>query len=93
MPRHIEQRRLGWYAVLNVPADVQKLLKRKRFRVSLKTRDKKVAERLANAQVAEWQHEIALARGEVAGRGVARYFREELQRANTSDDRFLVQKG
>ena len=71
MPRHIEQRRLGWYAVLNVPTDVQKKIGTKRFRMSLKTRDKKAAERLAKPLIAVWEQQIALARDEKAARSAA----------------------
>ena len=87
MPRHIEQRRLGWYAVLNVPADVQKKVRRKRFRVSLKTRDKKVAERKAKPIVAEWQRQIALAGGEEAAKDDPAFWRDALRRAKDDEHR------
>jgi integrase len=87
MPRHIEQRRLSWYAVLNVPSGVQETLKRKRFRTSLKTRDKKVAERLGKPIVAEWQRQIALARGEDAAKNDAKFWRDALRRAKTEEQR------
>jgi len=64
MPRHLEKRRQGWYAVLNVPVDVQLELDRKRFRASLKTRDERVALRLAKPVIAHWQNQIARARNE-----------------------------
>ena len=54
MPRHLEKRRQGWYAVLNVPVDVQLELDRKRFLASLKTRDERVALRLAKSVIAHW---------------------------------------
>ncbi len=91
MPRHIEQRRLGWYAVLNVPTDAQKSLRRKRYRVSLKTRDKKVAERLAKPIVAEWQRQIALARGEGAAMSDAKFWRDALRRSKTPEDRMIIE--
>ena len=62
MPRHLEKRRQGWYAVLNVPVDVQLELDRKRFRASLKTRDERVALRLAKPVIAHWQNQITRAR-------------------------------
>ena len=93
MPRHIEQRRLGWYAVLNVPPDVQKKLRRKRFRETLKTRDKKVAERKAKPLVAMWQYRIAMARGEEAAeddpavwRKALRHAKDDQQRASIIDE-------
>ena len=64
MLRHLEKRRQGWYAVLNVPVDVQLELDRKRFRASLKTRDERVALRLAKPVIAHWQNQIARARNE-----------------------------
>jgi integrase len=90
MSRHIEQRRLGWYAVLNVPVDVQRELRRKRFRVSLKTRDKKVAERLAKPIVAEWQHRVAMARGEVTAKNDPKFWRDALRRAKTEEQRQVI---
>lgn len=87
MPRHIEKRRQGWYAVLNVPDDVQKQIRRKRFRQSLKTRDKKIAENLAKPIVANWQHKIDLARGREGAEKDPAFWREALRRANEEDHR------
>jgi len=64
MGNHIEKRRLGWYAVLNVPADVQHIIGKRRFRVSVQTRDELVAMRRAMRWVAKWKNEIAKARNE-----------------------------
>jgi integrase len=41
--RYLEQRRQGWYAVLDVPPKLRSAVGRKRLRVSLKTRDLGVA--------------------------------------------------
>ncbi len=90
MPRHIEQRRLGWYAVLNVPTDVQKKIGKKRFRMSLKTRDKKAAERLAKPLIAVWEQQIALARDEKAARSAAAVWRDTLRRATTDKERDFI---
>jgi integrase len=90
MPRHIEQRRLGWYAVLNVPADVQKKVGKKRFRMSLKTRDKKVAERLAKPLVADWEQQITMARDEKAAKSETAYWRNTLLRATTEEERASI---
>lgn len=87
MSRHIEQRRLTWYAILNVPPDVQRKVGRKRFLQSLKTRDRKVAERRAKPVVAEWQHQIATARGEEAATDDPAYWRSALRRAATDEER------
>lgn len=64
MSRHIEKRRQSWYAVLNIPSDVQAALGRKRFRTSLKTRDERVALRRAMRFIALWKNLIAKARNE-----------------------------
>ncbi len=90
MPRHIEQRRQGWYAVLNVPADAQRKVGRKRFRVSLKTRDISVAGRRAAPLIAQWKGEIAAARGEVAAKDDARYWRDALRRAKDDQQRAAI---
>jgi integrase len=42
--RYLEQRRQGWYLVRDVPAKLVALVGRKRLRVSLKTRDLRVAQ-------------------------------------------------
>ena len=62
MPHHIEKRRLGWYAALRVPKDVQEEPGREWFRQSLRTRDEKLARRLAKPVVAQWQQQVAVAR-------------------------------
>lgn len=97
MPRYIEQRRQCWYAVLNVPAKVQAKVGRKRFRVSLKTSDKKIAEREAKALIVNWQRQIDAARGETTAQAKLdaqqydpAYWRDALRRAKTPEDRVAI---
>lgn len=87
MADHLEQRELGWYAVLNVPADVQRILRKRRFRITLKTRDRKVAERRAAPLVAGWKHQIAVAREEGAAQDDPAFWRDALRRAQSSEER------
>ncbi len=98
-------RRRGWYAQLNVPADIQDKLGRKKFRRSMKTRDRTIAEREAKFQIGRWQREIAVARGEVVTHdeavaheeddalspAVARRYHDALERAPTLQDRLHVE--
>ncbi|MCZ6839680.1 MAG: hypothetical protein O7G13_10430, partial [Alphaproteobacteria bacterium] len=102
---YLVRRRLGWYAQLNVPADVQDKLGRKKFRRSMKTRDRTIAEREAKFHVGLWQRKIAVARGEVVTHeeavaheeddalslAVARRFHDALERAPTLQDRLRVE--
>ena len=89
MLRHLEKRRQGWYAVLNVPVDVQLELDRKRFRASLKTRDERVALRLAKPVIAHWQNQIARARNEAGANDdiaiVGGYFLRPVTRPRVGD--------
>ncbi|MGK2873436.1 MAG: tyrosine-type recombinase/integrase [Alphaproteobacteria bacterium] len=99
MPRHIELRRQCWYAVLNVPAKVQAKVGRKRFRVSLKTSDKKVAEREAKIYIVDWQRQIDAARGEAIAQAKPNalqydpaYWRDALRWARTPGDRAAIEE-
>lgn len=84
--------RQTWYAVLNVPRDVQRKVGKKRFRVALKTRDPKVAERLAAPLVAQWKAQIAEARtGVKHTENDARFWREVLQKAKTPEERLIAE--
>lgn len=90
MSSHLEQRWQSWYAILNVPRDVQGILGRKRFLVSLKTRDRRVAEREAKPIVAEWQRKIAIARGEEIATDDAAYWRGALRRATDPEKKASI---
>ena len=60
---NIERRNNTWYATLHVPPDVVEILKKKKFFQTLKTTDKRTAERRAAVLVAGWKAEILQARG------------------------------
>lgn len=63
MPNYLEQRRQCWYAVLDVPKAVQRIVGKRRFVQSLKTDSRRRAERMVGTVVSLWQREIAKARG------------------------------
>lgn len=60
--RFLEKRRRRWYAVLDVPADVQHTIGRARLVASLKTEDLSIACVLRDRKVQEWRGQIAEAR-------------------------------
>lgn len=59
--RWLEKRGAGWYAVQAIPRPLQKLMGRKRFLKSLKTRDHKVATARRYAALADFARQIAAA--------------------------------
>ncbi|HEV2546016.1 MAG TPA: tyrosine-type recombinase/integrase [Stellaceae bacterium] len=85
---HLELRGHQWYARLNVPADVQAKFRRRKFRVALKTTDRKVARDRAAFKVAEWRELIERARGKSVDE--MRSWREVLRRADSEDKRKQV---
>ena len=62
MPLYIEKQRRGWFAVLDVPKDVQSIIGLKRFKKTLKTEDRTVALRRVAPLIATWKGEIEAAR-------------------------------
>jgi integrase len=86
---HLELRGHQWYARLNVPADVQGKLRRRKFRVALKTTDRKVARDRAAVKVAQWRELIERARGKPIDE--MRAWREILRRADSEDKRKQVE--
>ena len=60
---NIERRANRWYATLHVPPDVRDTLGKSKFLQSLKTTDKRVAERRAGVLIPVWKEQIAAARG------------------------------
>lgn len=60
---HLEKRKDRWYAVLNVPPDVQASIGKVRFVQSTKTGDRRLAMGRAAALVTEWKKGIDKARG------------------------------
>ena len=61
---NIERRGNRWYATLHVPPDVREALGKSKFLQSLKTTDKRVAERYAGLLIPVWKEAIADARGQ-----------------------------
>jgi len=60
---YLERRRRRWYALHDIPADVQEVIGRgKRFCQSLETEDRGTAERRAAILAAKWKSEIQKAR-------------------------------
>lgn len=62
MPRYLEKRRRRWYAVLDVPKDVQDVIGKPRFVKSVGTESLTEAERLVHSVIAGWKAEIEAAR-------------------------------
>jgi hypothetical protein len=61
---NIERRANRWYATLHVPPDVREALGKSKFLQSLKTTDKRIAERRAGVLIPVWKEQIAAARGQ-----------------------------
>lgn len=62
MARYIEKRRRRWYAVLDIPKDVQHIIGSRRFFHRLETESETLALRRAALLVARWKAEIDAAR-------------------------------
>ena len=62
---NIERRRLGWYAILNVPKDCREKLGRRRFLKTLETQNEARARIKAIPLVELWKGHIAAARDEI----------------------------
>jgi len=62
MPSYVEKRGLKWYAVLDVPKDLQGTIGRRRFVKSLKTDSRTTALRRQAPLIATWKGEIEAAR-------------------------------
>ena len=61
--RWLEQRSRGWYCVKEVPRPLRAVLGKKRFVVSLQTRDLHQAIRRRHAALADFERQLAAARG------------------------------
>ncbi|MDI3512781.1 MAG: hypothetical protein PWP40_10 [Rhodocyclaceae bacterium] len=64
MAKNIEQRGNTWYATLHVPEDVRHKIGKTKLFQSLKTTDKREAEKRRDAIIAQWKARIAAARGQ-----------------------------
>lgn len=60
--KNIELINSTYYASMHVPSDVKHIIGKSRFRKTLKTGDKRVAEQRARRIIAEWWDQITLAR-------------------------------
>jgi len=89
MPSYIEKRRRRWYAVLDVPKDLQESIGKRRFVESLKTETQTVAERRAAPLVAGWKLKIEKARSRDRDplEEEAIYWREILALTSDEDER------
>lgn len=88
---YLEKRRRVWYALQQVPADVRDKIGTRRLCVSLKTTDKKVAERRAAWHEQQWLHQIEIAREGTRGslEADALYWRSQLERASPEEREML----
>src|SRR4051812_44641430 len=59
--RNLERRRQGWYCVRDVPTALVPLVGRKRLRVSLQTRELRIAQRRRYAALAAFEKVLARA--------------------------------
>lgn len=92
---HLQKRRRRWYALLDVPKDVQGSIGRIRFLQSLKTESETEAQRRAAPVVAKWRAQIERARAANAGEGdawedEARSWRDALLAAKDGEERDLI---
>lgn len=61
-PAYLVDRNGAWYASLNIPADLQTILARTKYRQSLRTRDKEEALRRVEPLIKQWKKWISEAR-------------------------------
>ncbi len=85
----IELRHRTYFAYLDVPNDVRKLLGRRVYRQTLKTDSRSVAQRRAAPLIAQWKSAIANAREE-PDHNDARYWRDALRRATDDKQRAAI---
>jgi hypothetical protein len=86
----IELRHRTFFAYLDVPKDVRKVIRRRIFRQTLKTDSRSVAKRRAAPLIAQWKAEVARAREE-PNHNDAKFWRDALRRAKTPEDRFTIE--
>ena len=92
LPPYVKERRdRGLYAVLEVPKDLRKAMRRDRFIKSLATEDRKLAAPRAMAWVTEWRKLIAAARHEPPPEDDAAYWRKALRMAKTPKEREMLE--
>lgn len=63
LPKYLVKRKLGFYAVMEIPLKVQPVLGKRRFLQSLETREQSLAERRLHIVAVRWKAAIEKARG------------------------------
>ena len=94
MPKHLEKRKLKWYAYVDVPVALRKHFGKRKFLQSLGTDSLSLAEELKIPVIAGWKKQIALAKKSGDGTGDAlldtvirvRQDAQRLQAKGTSDE-------
>ena len=86
----IELRHRTYFAYLDVPKDVRRILGRRIYRQTLQTDSRTVAERRMAPLIAQWKTDIAKAREE-PNHNDAKFWRDALQRAKTPEERMIVE--
>ena len=71
MPKHLEKRKLKWYAYVDVPAALREHFGKRKFLKSLGTDSLSLAEELKIPVVANWKKQVALAEKSGDGTGDA----------------------
>jgi len=87
---NLEWRRKRLYAVLEIPRDLRRQLRRPRFIQTLETDSVAVAERRAAPLLARWRAAIAAARGQP--HDDAAFFRQALQAAHGDAERRVIER-
>ena len=94
MPKHLEKRKLKWYAYVDVPAALREHFGKRKFLKSLGTDSLSLAEELKIPVIANWKKQIALAKKSGDGSGDAlldtvvmvRQDTQRLEAEGTSDE-------
>lgn len=94
MPKHLEKRKLKWYAYVDVPVALREHFGKRKFLQSLGTDSLSLAEELKIPVIAGWKKQIALAKKSGDGTGDAlldtvirvRQDAQRLQAKGTSDE-------
>jgi len=63
LPKYLVKRKLGFYAVMEIPLQVQPIFGKRRFLQSLETREQSLAERRLHIVTVRWKAAIEKARG------------------------------
>ena len=82
----IELRHRTFFAYLDVPKDVRKVIGRRVFRQTLQTDSRSVAERRAAPLISKWKAEIERRRQE-PNHNDAKFWRDALRRAKDDEQR------